>query len=1541
MAMLLMGVFVASAGPVDEQTAKEIGAKYLRASVNLRTNAGDMHLAKTYFMDNGDAAFYVFNAPNGFVIVSAQDVAMPILGYSNEGQFDANNIPENMEWWLQDYANQIQYGMETQNIDFEKTAKQWELVKATGRLNENRNRNVIVPPLLGDITWNQDRYYNSLCPDANAPTLGDHTYAGCVACAMSQIMRKWNHPAQGNGSHQLPPYNNPANVLYFSQTNYDWANMPVALTDVNGVLLDGITQEQITAVATLIYHAGVSVSTTYSTSGSSADVSNPVGAFKNNFDYSDELEMEGLSFQEGGVAMWKAKLRSSLDHGYPVFYGGSSSSGAHAFVCDGYDSDDHFHINWGYSGNQNNYYAIGALNYGAAGYNAQNYAIFNIHPNGTTTSHEVTLSQNNEHGTVLGSGTFTHGTSVTVHAEATTSGYYFCYWTEDGVVVSEDADYTFNIKYNRNLEAVFLDAFTIEVETSNATYGTVSGGDTYGYNASCTLTATANPGYIFENWTKNNAIVSCNNPYTFSVTGPGTYTAHFIPLEGQYIGDNNNAHSNVIPSNALRKYFITEQIYTAAELGEAGDVNSIALYNVGYDSNLDDITRNLDIYIKTTDKTEFVGTTSNGTGSTDWITGIEPEDLVFSGMVTFEYGTWTTINLDNTYAYNGTSNFVLIIVDQTGSTGTRHEFKTFATSNYSSLYNLYDAGGTGFDPNNISGVAGVRAQQKNKIIINKSEHTGVYSVSASVNPSESGYVTDESDNAFVSASFNEGVACTLKATPNNSYVFRYWTKNGKIMSYNSTYTFTVKSNVSLVAVFAAPSSVSVSINPANSGTVTGAGDYTYNSTCTLIATSAEGYAFNKWTINGETVSYNEEYSFPVIEDVTVVANFREANMIVFDDNEAKRICLANWDKNRDGELSIQEAVAVTVLDGTISTNFKYNTKIETFNELRFFTGLTSLGASAFSSTKFTSVTLPNTITSIGNYAFSNCSKLISITIPSMVISIGQEAFRNCTGMTSIVSECATPPTLGSNCFQYVSTDIPVYVPIGSVAAYKAASGWSEFTKFVSVKTSDWSAPTANDAIYVDANYTLAADVTVADVYFASTDYTLTVPTGKTLTVTGSISTSQASQIVVEDGGQLVFPSGNDNVYATMRKSIEGHHTFSKDGTGGWRFIATPIANGTIIAGTNLVSGDYDLYYYDEANHYWRNYKPAAGNADPGFEMDDGKLLNGKGYLYASNEGVELTFAGKMNASDTPVPVNLSYNETVPETSATNPLAGWNLVGNPFSCNAYINRSYYVIAYDEVNGKSVLREVAASANTPIAPCTGVMVQAANATDKVDFKNTSYEIAASANRGILHIAVAQNAASMVSDNVIVSFNENDALEKFVIDADGAKLYIPQNGKEYAIVVAEAQGEVPLSFKAAEDGRYTLTVDAEGMDVSYLHLIDNLTGADVDLLVTPAYTFKANTKDYETRFRLVFDINDASLSGSETERPFAFVDASGEIRLIEETSQGASLQIVDMTGHIVFSGDAMRSVSTESMASGVYVLRLMSGNGVRVQKIVVGPF
>jgi hypothetical protein len=187
------------------------------------------------------------------------------------------------------------------------------------------------------------------------------------------------------------------------------------------------------------------------------------------------------------------------------------------------------------------------------------------------------------------------------------------------------------------------------------------------------------------------------------------------------------------------------------------------------------------------------------------------------------------------------------------------------------------------------------------------------------------------------------------------------------------------------------------------------------------------------------------------------------------------------------------------------------------------------------------------------------------------------------------------------------------------------------------------------------------------------------------------------------------------------------------------------------------------------------------------------------------------------------------------------------------------------------------------------------------------------------------------TLALDNTIVSFKEGERLEKFVFNPDLAKLYIPQDGKDYAITNAERQGEIPLNFEATENGEYTIFVNPEGVEMGYLHLIDNLTGADVDLLTTSSYTFSAKTTDYASRFRLVFSTvcEDADSDNAS----FAFI-SNGNIII---TGEGM-LQMIDITGRIIVSGDAKQCISTNGIPAGVYVLHLINGEKIRTQKIVI---
>ena len=225
---------------------------------------------------------------------------------------------------------------------------------------------------------------------------------------------------------------------------------------------------------------------------------------------------------------------------------------------------------------------------------------------------------------------------------------------------------------------------------------------------------------------------------------------------------------------------------------------------------------------------------------------------------------------------------------------------------------------------------------------------------------------------------------------------------------------------------------------------------------------------------------------------------------------------------------------------------------------------------------------------------------------------------------------------------------------------------------------------------------------------------------------------------------------------------------------------------------------------------------------------------------------------------------------------------------------------------------------------------------NENETVRF-NTTGVFSTGPNNGGLDVALTQanTRGNAVMDNAIVSFNEGSELGKFYFGRQDANIYIPQGSDEYAIAFSGKHGEMPLNFKATENGSYTLTVNPENVEMNYLHLIDNLTGTDVDLLVNPSYTFNAKATDYTSRFKLVFVANDAQIGGEGSD-DFAFI-SNGELIVIGITDNSV-LQIIDLTGRVLSSPKASNRINIDGLSAGVYVLRLINGENVKTQKIVV---
>ena len=490
--------------------------------------------------------------------------------------------------------------------------------------------------------------------------------------------------------------------------------------------------------------------------------------------------------------------------------------------------------------------------------------------------------------------------------------------------------------------------------------------------------------------------------------------------------------------------------------------------------------------------------------------------------------------------------------------------------------------------------------------------------------------------------------------------------------------------------------------------------------------------------------------------------------------------------------------------------------------------------------------------------------------------------------------------------------------LGSSAAY---SYWSEGYAFLVLPKMhiDGNATLSFDHLIGSGTYDESCSVVVSTGEMTYNDFTATIwegngPTSGKASETVSLSAFDGQDVNVAFKFKGSGTSGctwyvdNVQVYVgeIFTKEISAY-----DGDGGYYLIASPIGEVNPQNVTNMLDNSYDLYYFDQEGDSegkeWINYKGNDGNFH---------LVPGKGYLYANSQDVTLKFIGTpYNGSGV---IDLTY-------ASGADFAGWNLIGNPFATAATLDKPYYRL---NTNGSALKTE---TESTAVAAMEGVFVQATEtgktATFTAQTRGSEQAVIARAN------IVVSDSNGNTLDNAIVRFDNGETLGKFQLRENSTKVYIPVNGKDYAIVNAETQNELPVNIKVSENGNYTISVSAENLNVGYLYLIDNLTGDDIDLLQTPNYNFNAKTTDYASRFKLVFTVNDGPSTGSGT---FAFV-SNGKLVVMNEGQ--ATLQVIDMMGRVLssenLSGNAEISLG---QTPGVYMLRLINGNDVKTQKIIL---
>lgn len=450
---------------------------------------------------------------------------------------------------------------------------------------------------------------------------------------------------------------------------------------------------------------------------------------------------------------------------------------------------------------------------------------------------------------------------------------------------------------------------------------------------------------------------------------------------------------------------------------------------------------------------------------------------------------------------------------------------------------------------------------------------------------------------------------------------------------------------------------------------------------------------------------------------------------------------------------------------------------------------------------------------------------------------------------------------------------------------------------------------------IHANAVVDTDVLV-EALSVKNEFVLTVSRDRIFTVSDGIYNMKSSSLILEDNAQLIH--GNSGVQATVQKSITGYGS----GNGNWYLVASPFVGN--VTATPLTIGEYDLYSYNEPTHYWMNSKVGEQGEDTYY------LANGTGYLYANQGGQPISLVGELQPSNNPVAVSLSYTASLPA------LKGFNLVGNPFPCKAMLMDGN--IASDFYVMKEGGNQLELATENVINPFEGIFVQATGENANATFSR--YAASAKSQRMPASFDITINEERCEIDRARVRLGEGMGLGKFSLNEKSARIYIPMDKQDYASVYVSGRNVLPLNFKPAHNGTYTLNFDLANVDLAYLHLIDNLTGADVDLMGVAAstssasYSFDAKATDYASRFKLVFAEKQQS---DETDDSDFVYFADGQL-LAFGAEENSIIQIVDATGRIVLSNNVNGFVKKSlSLKPGVYVARMICGGAVKTQKFV----
>ena len=746
---LIFSVLKTNATPIDTTTAKNIATNfYTSLSLAPNRSAAPQIVYTETASTERDASvtcYYIINmGESGYVIVSGNDCALPVLAYSTEGAFNMQQIPTGMQDMLRGYREEIRLAIAHELVATEEVRDQWAALSAPSR----NLRTVVVEPLI-QTTWNQYPVYNSMCPIYNYPGYGQvQAVTGCVATATAQILRFWEWPVQGTGSHSYHAYsmdNTPVDLGYltanFGNTIYLYDLMPTSISSSTNSLM----REQ---VARLSSHCGIAVDMSYSVNGSGAYSEDLPDAFRNYFNYS----CDGMRYlSQYSVSEWRNMLRAELDLGHPMSYSGSSSEGGHAFICDGYDDNNYFHFNFGWGGSGNGYFTVSGT--GVHEYSNHQDAIFGIVPNrpecdGETCNITIDLTNNaNGNGWNGGYLVVYQGDvaikGVVLKPNLSSDSYTFSVcedslhfnWFSGNndavcsfVIRNADNDTLYACNGNptagRFLSVNYacsdcpypINVAASDIEEREATISWTCGGAPQGFNLEYGPAGFATgTGTLITNVTSPYTLTDLQPEHNYEVqiqaicndsTASGWSSRCTFNTLVRCNNDNNRTLTSTVGNNGTRyipidfsdnyAYSYCQQIFSRSELNTmgltAGNINSVSFQTYQLD---DQSVNNISIYIGHADMDTFQFA----------YLPISEMTLVYSGSITLHRGNmvWNEIAFQNPFIYDGNRSLVVAVLNNSGSsiaiTGSQG---CFLCHNATSRKGLITESTTALNPTEIS-----------------------------------------------------------------------------------------------------------------------------------------------------------------------------------------------------------------------------------------------------------------------------------------------------------------------------------------------------------------------------------------------------------------------------------------------------------------------------------------------------------------------------------------------------------------------------------------------------------------------------------------------------------------------------------------------------------------------------------------------------------------------------------------------------------------------------------------------------------------------